>query len=243
MDVTTHLAAVRRDGELLAALDGPALDQLVPACPAWTIAELLGHTGWVHRWVTATLLAPPDQPPHPKTIERAPTEAAAVPAWFRTSLDGVLAALEQCDVDITYKTFAGPQPGRWWARRMAHETAMHRWDAQDALGDAEPIDAELAVDAVDEALDTFVSRRFDHAAFGSTGQTVHLHATDIEGEWMLTMQPDAVVWERAHGKGDVAVRGPASELLLLLMSRRGVDGLETYGDAALLRRWQDAANF
>mgnify|MGYP003341672377 FL=1 len=126
---------------------------------------------------------------------------------------------------------------------MAHETSVHRWDAQHALGTADPIDPDLAVDGIDEALETYVAQRFDLAAFGATGQTLHLHATDTEGEWMLTMTPDALTWTHGHGKGDTAIRGRAEDLLLFVMSRRGTDGLEVFGDTTLPARWQAAGNF
>ena len=126
---------------------------------------------------------------------------------------------------------------------MAHETSVHRWDGQQALGAATPIETELALDGIDEALDTYLPRRFDHAAFRSQGQTLHLHATDGSGEWMLTMQPDAVHCQRTHGKGDVALRGSASDLLLFVMSRLGAEQLDTFGQLELAQRWQAAANF
>jgi uncharacterized protein (TIGR03083 family) len=243
MDTDAYLAAVRRDGDKLAATDQATLDLIVPGCPEWTVAQLLGHTGWVHRWVTAVLRAAPADPPSPKTVERAPADPSAAAGWYAESVAALLQAFDEVDLDQTFSTFTGPRDGRWWARRMAHEASVHRWDAQSAAGRAEPIDADLAVDGVDEALDTYVTRRFDRAAFGSSGQTLHLHATDIDGEWMLTMQPDALQWARAHGKGDTAVRGSASDLLLFVMSRRQAGDLEVFGDPALPDRWQAAANF
>src|SRR5215469_3181220 len=48
----------------------------------------------------------------------------------------------------------GPAPAGFWIRRMAHETLVHRADAQLAAGAApEPlIEAEVAADAIDEWL-------------------------------------------------------------------------------------------
>ena len=54
-----------------------------------------------------------------------------------------------------------------FARRMAHETSMHRWDADNAQGDPAPIDPELAIDGIDEALGTYVAARFDRERFGA----------------------------------------------------------------------------
>ena len=112
---------------------------------------------------------------------------------------------------------------------MSQETAVHRWDAQVAAGAAEPIEAGLAVDGVDEFLEFF---RAETTAL--TG-TVHLHATDAEGEWLIALADGAITVERGHAKGDAAVRGAASDLLLLLWRRVPLDGLEVFGDAALAR--------
>lgn len=242
MELATYLTSVRRDGDLIAATPIDALERPVPACPEWTIGKLIGHTGWVHRWVTGIVLAPPDAPPSPKSVERAP-KGPEVVDWYRQAVDELLVALHAADPTTELSTFIGPRPARWWARRMAHETSVHRWDVQDGLGSPTPIDAELAVDGVEEALDTFVVRRFDHATFGSSGQTLHLHATDCDGEWMLTMTADALTWERGHAKGDTAIRASASDLLLFLMSRRRAEQLELFGDPDLPGRWQAAANF
>lgn len=255
MDAAAHLDALRREGAVLASTAATDLDRAVPSCPEWTVAQLVGHTGWVHRWVNAVLRADPATPPSPRTIGTAPS-GPDVLDWYRRALDELLVSLSEVDLSQTYTTFAGPRDGHWWARRMAHEAGMHRWDAQNAVGVADPFEPGVAADGVEEALDTYVVRRFDHGAFGSAGQTMHLHATDsgaggdgtaggeaTHGEWMLTMQPDAVVWERAHGKGDVALRGSTSDLLLFLMGRVGPDRFEIFGDRSLAERWQAAANF
>ncbi len=253
MDAAAYLDALAREGALLAGTSVSDLERAVPSCPEWTVAQLIGHTGWVHRWVTATLRADPANPPSPRTIETAPP-GPAVLGWYRQALDELLVSLQEVDLSRTYTTFAGPRNGHWWARRMVHEAGVHRWDAQNAVGAAAPFEAAVAADGVEEALDTYVNRRFDHRAFGSAGETLHLHATDggdhvdgetgvQSGEWMLTMQPDAVVWERGHGKGDVALRGATGDLLLFLMSRVGPDHFEIFGDRSLAERWQAAANF
>ena len=64
---------------------------------------------------------------------------------------------------------------------------------------------------------------------------MHLHATDVEGEWLVSFRPaDGMSVEAGHAKGDAAVRGPAGELLLWLWGRLPLDGFEVFGarDAA-----------
>ena len=123
------------------------------------------------------------------------------------------------------KTWAGLQPPSWLLRRMTHELAVHRWDAEAAGGDPQPLDAAVAEDGIDELLQEFVPA----ADLGRVGGTLHLHATDGDGEWFIETV-DGLAWSRAHEKGDVAVRGRTSDLLLFLWGRAGLDDVEVLGD-------------
>jgi predicted lipid carrier protein YhbT len=105
---------------------------------------------------------------------------------------------------------------------------------------------ELAVAAVEDWLDTLTSRGYWEnrpdfaAAMRGEGQTLHFHATDAPGEWLARRGPDAVALERTHAEADVTVRGPATDLLLVLSRRRRLDAapaLQVQGDRALLDRW------
>ena len=117
---------------------------------------------------------------------------------------------------------------------MAQEFAVHAWDADNALGRATAIDPAVAVDGIDEFLDAFLSHQ--PAALEGPVLTVHLHTTDAEGEWMVVIGDGRHELERTHGKGDVAVRGPASDLLLALWGRGPIDGegSQIFGDPAVL---------
>jgi uncharacterized protein (TIGR03083 family) len=238
MNPHDHLAAVRREGEALLTTAAPALTAAVPTCPGWSCERLVGHIGRTWRWTAGwvTTGASPD-------LERAPAGADVVP-WARAGLDELVAVLDALDPAATVETWLGPRPAAFWPRRMAMEAALHRVDAQSAVGAVTPIDLPLAVDGVDELFEAVL-------LFAGTGdldrrgQTVHLHATDPEladddgaGEWLVTLDPDEVRLEHAHAKGDVAVRGPASDLYLLLWNRRGAEGLQVFGDERVLADWR-----
>jgi hypothetical protein len=80
------------------------------------------------------------------------------------------------------------------------------------------------------------------------GRTIHLHATDVDkdrsAEWLVDLTGDTVAWRRAHEKAAVAVRGPLTELLLLVYGRRPVtEGLEILGDSDLLDSWLARTSF
>jgi hypothetical protein len=65
---------------------------------------------------------------------------------------------------------------------------------------------------------------------------VHLHATDVEGEWLVTLGGSTVAVEHGHAKGDAAVRGTAADLHLWLWGRVPLDRLEVFGDPAIAER-------
>lgn len=232
MERSAYLAALRRDAEALLAAAPGHLDAAVPSCPGWRVERLVGHVGRVYRWTARWVTTGASQ-----DVERPPAGEAVV-AWAGEGLAEVVAALEAGDDDRPVATWVGEQPARFWPRRMAVETALHRWDLQAAVGEPEPLDGELAVDGIDEVFDVLLPERAPEALVGE-GETLHLHATDVAGEWLVTLGAGPPRVERTHAKGDVAVRASASDLLLLLWNRADPERLEVFGDTALLRRWAD----
>lgn len=240
MDRASYLASLQADTAVLLETAASALDRDIPTCPEWTGERLLRHIGrsfrWTAGWITAGAAPGVERPP----------DGEAVVEWARAGYAELLAALDgQPDDDVTVETWIGPQPAIFWPRRMAIEAAIHRYDAQAAVGATDPIGAELAITAIDEMF-TVVLPKVGTGGLGGAGETIHLHATDPDldrfggGEWLLTLAPDVPTVERVHAKGDVAVRGPVSDLLLLLWNRIGIDRLTVFGDADLLTRWREA---
>lgn len=225
-------------------IDGADLARPVPTCPDWTLRQLVTHVGRAHRWA-ATIVAtrstefiPFQQVPDGKL----PAGQSEQPPWLRAGASGLVDAVRAAG-DATVWTHLGLGPAGYWARRMAHETAVHRADGQIALGHRPGIDAVIAADGIDEWLGFLASPGFggERAPLPELdGRVLHVHATDDgldgAGEWLIRPAPDGITVEAGHGKGDVAVRGPASDLLLLLMRRLPPTdpAVEVLGDAALL---------
>jgi uncharacterized protein (TIGR03083 family) len=164
--------------------------------------------------------------------------------WAEEQARRVLEALGAADPDANCWTFGLPRSGLFWFRRQALETAVHAWDGQRAVGQPEPISPELASDGVDEFLAVMLPRQIERQPGDWSGQSLHLHRTDGDGEWMIRLGPGAAVsTERVHDKGDVALRGPASSVYLWCVGRLPSTELEVFGDRTVAERWTSEIAF
>jgi hypothetical protein len=128
---------------------------------------------------------------------------------------------------------------------MAHETAVHRADGQIAVGTRPVIDPEIAADGIAEWLGFLPAvrgtERPERPAVLPEGKVVHFHVTDegVAGEWLIRGERGGVTVAAGHGRGDLALRGPASAVLLVLLRRFPPDdpAVEVLGDRALLGSW------
>jgi uncharacterized protein (TIGR03083 family) len=216
-----------------AAVSTAPLGARVPPCPAWTVADLVYHLGEVHyfwgevarRRLAAPEVEPPVRPPDGELV-----------AWAAGQAVELGRILGELDPATPVWTWAPQKDVGFIVRRMAHETAVHRWDAESAVGQPGPIEAELASDGIDEFLTFFIDDG-RHDGGRRIGGSVHLHATDTPGEWLVREEPDGALTVTAeHAKGDAAVRGPASDLLLALWRRVGLDRVEVLGDRDVAER-------
>jgi uncharacterized protein (TIGR03083 family) len=237
VELDAFIAAIEREARAFATAALRDTSALVPSCPEWTMTDLVAHLGMVHRWAAMIVRTQPAEFVR-RNEKWTGGGGPEVVAWFEEGAADLIRVLREADPDAPLWTLMGPGQARFWMRRQAQETAVHRWDAElAAFGDGNPIDSDLAADGIDEAIEVFLPR------FGKPGrgETFHFHRTDGDGEWMVTAGADGLVVERAHGKGDLALRGAASDLLLFLWHRVPVDRLEVFGDAELISRWFELA--
>jgi uncharacterized protein (TIGR03083 family) len=246
------LAEVTGSAETLAGIAASTdLTATVPTCPEWTLRQLITHVGRAHRWATAIVATQAAEPIPFREVPdgRLPDDPAERPAWIR---DGAARLAETVTTGGgPVWTHLGPGPASYWARRMAHETAVHRADGQIAVGTRPVIDPVVAADGIAEWLGFLPAvRAAGHPERPSPvpeGKVVHFHATDVaaDGEWLIHGVPGGVTVAAGHGKGDMALRGPASAILLVLLRRLppGDPAVEVIGDRSLLDAWLAATPF
>jgi uncharacterized protein (TIGR03083 family) len=245
MQPQDHADVLSRAGQRLADVADGNLGRPVPTCPDWTVADLTYHLGEVLSFWTqiGTGSASPDQITDPAR----PADPELVD-WFRGRAEAAVTALGSQDPATERWNWTGvDQTAGWIQRRMAQEATIHAWDGLNAVGAAEPIEVGVAIDGIDEFLAVFVGA-LAPVLVGPV-ESVHVHVTDGDaaagqlGEWLLTTGEGSSTVERAHVKGDVAVRGSASDLVLALWRRRDPDGLDVVGDRAVLDRLLASAKF
>jgi uncharacterized protein (TIGR03083 family) len=229
-----YLAAYDEEGEALLRASAD-LSADVPGCPGWVVRDLLSHVLGVYRHKIAALdlgaapearddgwgaLAPTDDP---REVLR------AAHAELRTRLD----------VDPStpaWSWWPGEQTVGFWQRRMAHETSVHRWDADSAavgVAAAAPVDEALAVDGIDELLG-WMTWPWDDAQDEASGQQVTVSTAEVA--WTVTLEPTRLIVTPGASDSAVALlAGEASALLLHLWGRPTGADVATGGDVLALR--------
>jgi uncharacterized protein (TIGR03083 family) len=202
MEIADHVASVRSEGELLAHTAGRLpLDVPVPSCPGWRLRDLLAHLGFVHRWATAYVAGEQtemtDEPGEEEILKLAPADKSLV-SWFRDGHARLVSVLAAADPALRCWTFLdAPSPLAFWARRQAHETAIHRADTQLAAAAATPGEelgsypAQLAADGIDELIMGF-GRRHRRRLAGPPGE-LRIRAEGGAGtaaSWTVLIRPD-----------------------------------------------------
>ena len=246
MEHASLVSAVRTESAALTfALEAGAIDDLVPTCEGWDVADLAVHVGnfcgfWSHVLCEGT--------GRPKTpLDEPPSGEDLVP-WVAGACSGLITELEATPASTPVWTWFGPDhSARFVARRCAHELAVHRYDAQSARGICAPVPIELAADGIDEVLDTLLAAH-DHSGHGS-GRVMALQSTDLGAEWVLTMGPDRVEVERRStddaplGGSALMISGTTSDIELTLYHRPTLSPVDVHGDHTVLEEWHREFTF
>lgn len=237
-----HIAAITQHAERLdAGARTAGLGAQVPTCPGWSVRDVIGHVGGVHRWAASVVADGRSEPPD-GDLEQ-PAGDGELLDWFREGHRHLVEVLEKADDTLECWSFLpAPFPRAFWARRQAHETAIHAADVASAGAERLEFDPVFAVDGIDELLMGFFARRGGRL-LADPEITLALRATDANPEdaWTMRIGPQGREVDRGDAHGDLLIEAPASDLYQLLWNRRGTDGLDLVGDESVLATWQEKA--
>jgi uncharacterized protein (TIGR03083 family) len=261
VEVGQYIGALRDQGApMAAAAERAGLNAAVPACSPWFVKDLLRHTGYIHRWAARHITECPadvlDGPPEAEILAGGAADPDLI-AWFLAGHAALVEVLTAADPGLECGTFMpAPSSLAFWARRQAHETAIHRADAESASGVRPVYPADFAADGIDELIIGFGARRRYAPPGGPDGGTLHVLAADTGDGWYVEaregrMQPrradgrdlaDHPAADGADGPGRAGctVRGPASAVYLFLWNRSGPAPADVTisGDRGLLTSWR-----
>ena len=239
LDAAGYLAHLSVEGRSLANAARLALGRAVPTCPGWSVNDLVAHIGRVHRRATQMvrdrrmtevslnmLPAPP-----PPGLERFD--------WFEDGIGQLVDALAGAGPEApVWNWTARPQVAAFWFRRMAHETAVHRWDVEAALRQPAPVARELALDGIGELLGIFLPEGARTLPPTGLGGVLRLHCTDTPVDWYIEAGPGAVAVGHGPATADSTVAGTASDLMMFLWNRLAPADLSVDGNPAIAARWR-----
>lgn len=241
-----YVQTIRREGELLAsAAEAAGLSAPVPTCPHWQVRDLLRHLGGVQRWAISHIAFGRVQPYGSEEEAKffaAPQDDSLL-VWFRDGCATLVETLAVADPDVAcFQFLPAPSPLAFWARRQAHELAVHRADADAAAGRARGgYLPAFAADGVAELIGGFHNRQHSRLV-ADPAVSLGVCGTDADCAWTIRIEPTrrVVVPEMKHA--DCVLAGPSSDLYLALWNRGGLDGIEVKGDSAVLNIWRQRAH-
>jgi uncharacterized protein (TIGR03083 family) len=234
-----------RSAVLRAAAAGAPAEVRVPCCPGWSLHDLVAHLGEVQRFWTAVAAAGPAAAPPDDDEVPGRMPHGDLLAWSAESTGKLIAALRAAGPDLGCWT--------WWsassaaettgvlARHQVQEAAVHARDAQEAAGRAEPLPALIAADGVDEFLTV---------CLGACGpwpyQPARVLVRATGGpEWLLDLgEKGAIVTAPGTGAGSspepaASLAGSASDLVLVLYGRLGLDAVQVDRERVLVQQLID----
>jgi uncharacterized protein (TIGR03083 family) len=237
VDATEHIEHLAADGPLLAAAaERAGWDAAVPGTH-WDVRRLVTHVGGVHRWAADIVEtgSPTAATAAGEAVGSGPRDAELL-EWFREGHAVLVETLSTAPADL--KAFAflpAPSPLAFWARRQAHETGIHRADAEAASAAVTPFDPDFAQDGIGEMLGGFAARKSN--AIGQPA-IVALRPTDGGAVWSVTFGGERLVAEPGVNvdEPDLTVEGSSSDIYLWLWNRPSA--VEVSGDDELAALWR-----
>jgi uncharacterized protein (TIGR03083 family) len=248
MDFERHCAEIVTQTELLTAdLTGADLTARVPSCPDWSLGGLLRHLGGAHAWIEEVIRTRAQEPVADPSRDVDGDDSGEPPVqWLLDGAHRLVTTVRDAGPDTVVWTPLAPMPVSFFARRMTHETLVHRADAMLAAGRPYTAEPDVVVDAIDEWMELdALPQHFEwnpaKRDLLGPGRTLSFRATDADVAWHVDLTGDAIVNRRGREDAAVTLRAPLTDLLLIIYRRQEPSGVT--GDTDLLAFWSKHVTF
>jgi hypothetical protein len=230
-----HVDAIEQEAERIGELAERGIKVAIRNSPGWDFEAMLFHLADTFEHAVAQL-ATPDQPPEAaSTVLR--TDSAL--ACFEESRLALVSALRDHDpADPCWNALGEDLAVGFLARRLAHESAIHRIDAEVARGTATTIDSELATDGVDERLFVVLAHHSEEGEMPELGGSICLICSDRDAAWSIDASRGRFRVRAGRGPADAAVVATASDLFCFAWSRPTIRPLQVTGQMDIVEAWQ-----
>jgi len=247
MDIARHVTAIEQEAQLFAAAARRSeLDAVIRTCPGWDMRDLVRHLAEIHLWAAAQVSNRAAKLWVDDLSELSaywPDLAVFWPSddelidWYLQTNANLVRELRNAPADLECRTFlSAPSPLAMWARRQAHETAVHRYEAERAGRTETSFDPWFAADGIDEMLVAFAPRGSEFS-IGSPA-TMAIQTNDTNDQWHVTMTPNGITTSRGQGPAEVTLTGSASDLYLTVWNRGDDSTIEVTGNRDLVDTWR-----
>ncbi len=230
-----HVDAIEQESERIGELAERGVKVAIRNGDGGDLEALLIHLAGIFRAAIAQLSA----------HEQA-SAAATSPAWTGSALERfeddrlALVALfrEHDPADPCWNALGEDLTVAFLARRLAHESAIHRIDVEVARGSPTTVDAEIAADGIDERLFVVLAHHFDQGSAPELGGSICLICSDRDAAWTVDASRGRFRVRAGRGPADAAVVATASDLFCFAWARPTLRPLQVTGRVAVVEAWR-----
>lgn len=200
--------------------------------PAWTLTGQHRAAFWARRRTHDTLVHRVDAALAASEASCGPVPTAAIPAALAADcLDEFL------ELTSSEEALAQWPPLRTLSARAGESLHLHATDEPGSF----PWQSSLRDSPASAAPQPLTGTDTAEGVNSGTGA----RSCSAGSEWLIRIEEEGFTWERSHVKATTAVRGPLTDLLLVLLRRLPADGaqVEVLGDEGLLDFWLDRVGF
>ena len=250
-ELTAWITEASRELAEVAAVAGSRAP--VPACPGWTMRQLVAHViSGLSGWYTYNLTHGAERLDYAASWNsqpRLPSGNADRLVFLVEAADEFAELVGQLDLDARCHVFQSRRTARDWVKRAATETAVHLRDAQEVLGEVTPWPDDRAAASIDETLRVMwhgaLLLKGDLGAERVPDEPITITATDLGQGWTVTKGSDDFVVEQIDPTASatpLSVTGSSHDLIPWLWGRTPNSRPTVTGEPGVVDAWNLSAH-